>query len=100
MKKTILFISYILLLGVCLADSGKFTDGMTVRPAALKVFTMPKPVTLDTFTRYLDATALGLNIFELTPATGSMAVVWQDGSIIKAVYSVIQIVIGIRRATG
>lgn len=87
MKKTLLFISYILLLGVCFADSGKFTDNMTARPAALKVFTMPKPVTLDTFTRYLDATALGLNIFELTPATGKMAVVWKDGSIIKAVYS-------------
>ncbi len=87
MKKILLFLTVLLCFSAAVPGAeNKFVSGMTARPAALKVFSMPKPVTLDSFRRYLDATALGLNIFELTPATGSMAVVWQDGSMIKAVY--------------
>ncbi len=87
MKKILLFLTVLLCFSAAVPGAeNKFVSGMTARPEALKVFTMPKPVTLDSFLRYLDATALGLNIFELTPATGSMAVTWQDGSLIKAVY--------------
>ena len=87
MKKILLFLTVLLCFSAAVPGAeNKFVSGMTARPAALKVFSMPKPVTLDSFRRYLDATALGLNIFELTPAIGSMAVVWQDGSMIKAVY--------------
>ena len=87
MKKVLLLAAAIFCLISALSGAEKsFVDQMTARPGVLKVFTMPKPVTFDTFRRYTDATALGLNIFELTPATGSMALVWKDGSIIKAVY--------------
>ena len=68
-------------------------NGFTERKGAFKHFTWPKKVRHDSMTRKLDSTAIGLNIFELTPEAGSAAICWQDGSaiLLKAVKNTWQV---------
>ena len=66
--------------------AGPGLAGFVRHDDALKDFSWPAPIPLAKFARMIRFTAVGLNIFELTPAMKAAAIQWPDGRTVKASY--------------
>ena len=64
--------------------AGPGLAGFVRHDGALKEFEWPAPIPNAKFARMIRFTAIGLNIFELTPALKAAAVQWPDGRTVRA----------------
>ena len=62
---------------------GPGVAGFTRRDDALQEFSWPSTIPLAKFARMIRFTAIGLNIFELTPGRKGAAIQWPDGQTVK-----------------